>query len=73
MVREVVDSYKELFDEKIENSTVVVLAISWLIVLVGFFLPDTYGYSWAHKEYHSRSSQILHIDGEQYRVSFTKK
>ncbi len=80
MVAQAVKSYKELFDEKIENSTFVVLVIGWLIVLVWVFVPGAHANSGYIKsslhEYSIESVETentIMINGEEYIIYVTKK
>ena len=79
MVAQAVRSYKELFDERIENSTFVVLVIGWMIILVGLFVPNTHASNGYMKssifEYsHSMETEnIIMINDEEYIIYITKK
>jgi len=78
MVAQAVKSYKELFDEKIENSTFVVLVIGWLIVLVWIFIPDVHGANYMKSSIVEYSQSVenentIIINGEEYIVYITKK
>lgn len=77
MVQKVVKSYKELFDEKIENSTFVVLVIGWLIVLVGVFVPQAHAVNYvkSNTTYSQavETENIITINGEQYVIYISKK
>jgi len=79
MVAQAVKSYTELFDEKIENSTFVVVVIWWLIILVGLFIPSAHantGYMKSSLWEYSHSIEtenIVTINGEEYIIYITKK
>jgi len=78
VVQKIFQSYTRLLDEKLENSTVIVLVISWLIVLVGVIIPDTVS---AEREkanifessHIKKYENVIIIDGEEYIIQLTKK
>lgn len=79
MFEKVVKNYYKLFDEKLENGTLVVLIIALIIVLLGSLLQDEKILEYSKTnllEAHIipstplNNKDIILIDGKKYQVIF---
>lgn len=78
MVQQAIKSYKHLLDERLENSTFLVLVISWMIVLVWAFIPHAYATEFTKSSAFESSQRgetenTVLINGEEYMIYISKK
>lgn len=74
MVQQVILSYNELFNKRLNNSTYTVLLITALIVLTGVFIPQNRGVSaygqadvlWLYKD--SKNESTIFVWGVEYKI-----
>ncbi len=78
MAKKFYNYYKKLLDVQIENSTLIVVIISMLIILVWIFIPqrELSAYSKASifdaKKNLNFSEKIVIIDGKKYKLLLVK-
>lgn len=69
MFEKFVQNYYELLDERIENGTLVVLLISFLVMTVWIVIPENHSaYAAANILQSSEITSYVVIDGERYEL-----
>lgn len=79
VVQKAIASYTELLDERLENSTFIILVVGLLVALTGVYIPSASAntnYMKSSVVQHSQSIETQNtilIDGQEYIIYITKK
>lgn len=74
MLEKFIKSYYKLFDEKLENGTLIVLIITLVIILAGTLIQNkNIPIHWKNNILESQGNyELLYINGRMYKVTINK-
>lgn len=80
MLRKIYRNYKKIFDEKLDNSTLLIVLIAFLIILIWIFVPTKWQLAYSKNNLLEASrigklnnnKNIIEINWKKYYINLTE-